>query len=84
MRRERGFKTGAMLVAMLLGWAVAGMAAEKACFLFTNGGNSCIHTCPYFGQVKPGQTKTTLSRIYILQGDPATLQRRYQRDFLQG
>ena len=64
-------------------WLV-GVAAEKACFLFTNGGNSCIHTCPYFGQVKPGQTKTTLSRIYILQGDAEMLRRRYQRDFLQG
>ena len=63
-------------------WIVA-VATHQAAFLFTNGGNSCIHTCPYFGQVKPGQEKTTVSRIYIIQGDVETLRARYRKDFVQ-
>lgn len=32
MRKDRGFRTGAILVAMLLGWAATGIAAEKATY----------------------------------------------------
>ena len=67
-------------------WLVA-VAAEKAAFFFNNAYGSCIHTCPYFGEIKPGETKSVLSRIYFLQGDPETLaetlHERYRRDFLQ-
>lgn len=61
---------------------IAAMATEVAAFLFTNGGNSCIHACPYFGQIKPGEEKTVFSRIYILQGTAADFDNRYRQDFL--
>jgi hypothetical protein len=47
---------------------VAAVITENAAFLFTNGGNSCIHTCPGFGQLKPNEKKTSRSRIYVFQG----------------
>ena len=60
---------------------IAAMATKEAAFLFTNGGNSCIHACPYFGQINPGEEKTILSRIYIIKGTAEDLEHRYKQDF---
>jgi len=61
---------------------VAAMATQEAAMLFNRSANSCIHACPYFGQIKPYEEKTVVSRIYILQGTAADLDNRYRQDFL--
>lgn len=62
------------------GW-IAAAATSPACFLYTNGGNSCIHACPYFEPIAPGEEGTTVSRLYFLRGGVQELRRRMKKDF---
>ena len=60
---------------------VTGVAAQPALFLFQNSEYSCIHSCPTFGALKPGETGRALTRHYFLEGDINDLRKRYDADF---
>lgn len=40
--------------------------SDNPLFLFSNQEISCIHCCPGFGRLEPGETGTAFNRIYIL------------------
>ena len=63
------------------GKAVVGTATRDAAFLFNNGEFSCIHACPDFGTIYPGETRTAVTKLYFLQGGAKEFQERYQKDF---
>ncbi|MFC1713634.1 hypothetical protein ACFL6S_08200, partial [Candidatus Poribacteria bacterium] len=63
------------------GEAVVGTATRDAAFLFNNGEFSCIHACPDFGAIYPGETRTAITRLYFLQGGVEAFQKRYHQDF---
>ena len=41
----------------------------------------CLHSDPHIGGLKPGEKKRIRQKIYVLRNDPATLLKRYRRDF---
>jgi creatinine amidohydrolase len=43
--------------------------AWEAAFLFDNRDRCCLHAAPSFGDIGPGEASTTVSRIYLAQGD---------------
>ena len=47
---------------------MAAMTGEAA-FLFDNLDRCCLHAAPSFGDIGPGEASTTVSRIYLAQGD---------------
>ena len=55
---------------------LAGVVSNPASFLFQNSEYSCVHACPSFGVMSPGQTAQALTRIYLVR---ATLQDWYDR-----
>lgn len=69
-----------MFIESVDGAWIAAAATSQACFLYTNGGNSCIHACPYFEPIPPGEEGTTESRLYFLRGGVQELRRRMKED----
>jgi hypothetical protein len=55
---------------------VAAVVSNPSLFLFQNMEYSCIHSCPSFGRLAPGQTGTARTRVYFVE---ATLDAWYQR-----
>jgi hypothetical protein len=41
----------------------------------------CLHSDPYVGGLKPGETKKIRAKIYLLPNNVPELVRRYHRDF---
>lgn len=58
------------------GSRLAAVVSNPASFLFQNSEYSCIHSCPSFGALNPGQTGQALTRIYLVR---AALTDWYQR-----
>ena len=55
-------------------------ASDKTHELF-EGVNVCLHSDPHVGGLKPGETKTIRSKLYIMRNDPEALLARYRRHF---
>jgi len=49
-------------------------------FLFDNLDRCCIHSAPNFGDIDPGQSSTTVSRLYLAKGNREDFLKRYQAD----
>ncbi len=47
---------------------VVGMASAQATHLFSNIEHSCIHACPSFGEIAPGEEKKAIGKIYFVRG----------------
>jgi hypothetical protein len=50
---------------------LAAVVSNPAAFLFQNSEYSCIHSCPSFGTLNPGQTGQALTRIYLVRAQLA-------------
>jgi len=61
-------------------WSV-GMACGSPAFLFNNQEISCIHACPTFGHMLPGDERTRSGEIRFHQGTPASLARLFEETF---
>ena len=42
------------------------VTSDSPLFLFSNLEFSCVHSCPSFGRLEPGETGSALNRIYVL------------------
>jgi hypothetical protein len=49
-------------------------------FLFDNLDRCCIHSAPSFGDIGPGQSSTTVCRLYLAKGDLDAFLKRYDED----
>jgi hypothetical protein len=58
------------------GTRLAAVASKPALFLFQNMEFSCIHSCPSFGALAPGETGEATTRIYLVQSPLAAWHRR--------
>ncbi len=63
-------------------WILA-TASDRTHELF-EGVYVCFHSDPAVGGLAPGESKTVRQKIYLVPNDPATLLRRYERDFPAG
>jgi len=54
--------------------------ASEAAFLFDNLDRCCLHAAPSFGDIGPGEASTTVSRIYLAQGDLQQFVERHAAD----
>lgn len=54
--------------------------AKGAKILFTNQKNGCIHACPDFGDIPPGESKKVECRVYIGEGWIADFVERFNRE----
>lgn len=67
---------GWLAIRSIDGQRLIASVSKPALFLFQNSEYSCIHSCPSFGALQPGQTGTALTRLYFVD---ATLEDWYQR-----
>ncbi|MBI2302164.1 MAG: hypothetical protein HYU66_24950 [Armatimonadetes bacterium] len=58
------------------GKRLVAVASKPALFLFQNMEYSCIHSCPSFGRLEPGQTGRALTRLYFVESDVETWRNR--------
>jgi hypothetical protein len=49
------------------GKRLVGIASKPALFLFQNMEFSCIHSCPSFGSLSPGETGHAATRVYFVE-----------------
>ena len=61
-------------------WSL-GMASESPVFLFNNQEISCIHACPGFGDLRPGEQRTRSGEIRFIKGKADDLARLFQEKF---
>jgi len=54
--------------------------AVEAVFLFDNLDRCCIHAAPGFGDIGPGESSTTVSRVYLACGTLDDFLARFQAD----
>jgi hypothetical protein len=57
------------------------VASDPPLFLFQNMEYSCIHSCPSFGSLAPGEAATGLSRVYAVEGSLSALRARMRAEF---
>ncbi len=52
---------------------------ENPLFVFSNGEYSCIHSCPNYGDIRPGETATRTTRLLIIRDSPGKAVERLQK-----
>ena len=62
---------------------LAAVVAKPALFLFQNMEYSCIHSCPTFGPLAPGESGRGLTRVYFVEGGVATWRERMMDEMAQ-
>lgn len=60
------YPDGVIAVRSWDGRHIVALTSNRPLFLFGNLESSCVHCCPGFGRLEPGQTESALTRIYIL------------------
>lgn len=60
---------------------VVAIAADPTLFLFQNMEYSCIHSCPDFGALSPGETARARTRAYVAGTDLEGWYNRYRAEF---
>jgi hypothetical protein len=59
-----------------------GVAFERAHSIFSSAGNGCYHADPFFGHdLKPGEERKVLGRLYLTKGSAEDVLNRFEKDF---
>ena len=74
-----------VLVANGLGSHTVALGFERGHSIFSSRGNGCFHADPYFGHgIKPAEERTVRGRLYLAEGSPQDVLKRFQGDFVDG